>query len=183
MLLLVLPGSVLVGSFQGEAPALGQVVGAVESSRPQEGVPHTWYDGDRVRKAWLQPDLTVRDVGKSLSDREQVIQHLAGRVIVRMESRNEVRVPVFRSESGELMTLPGGVLVILDRSWSVAQTNRFFRSNGIAPENILPLDGLKNGFLVRTLPGFPSLELANSLATQQGAVVASPNWLQELKEQ
>ena len=40
---------------------------------------------------------------------------------------------------------------------------------------------LENGFLVETEPGFPSLELANALASQDGVVMSSPNWWTEIE--
>ncbi|WP_420626626.1 hypothetical protein [Candidatus Poriferisodalis sp.] len=42
------------------------------------------------------------------------------------------------------------------------------------------LDYIDNGYFVETEPGFPSLNLANSLATQDGVVLSSPNWWTEL---
>ena len=41
------------------------------------------------------------------------------------------------------------------------------------------LDFLDNAFFVQTDPGFPSLELANSLADEEGVLVSSPNWQQQ----
>ena len=41
--------------------------------------------------------------------------------------------PVFRSQSGALMTLPGGVLLVLDADWTATEVNTFFASNGITP--------------------------------------------------
>ena len=33
---------------------------------------------------------------------------------------------------------------------------------------------IQNGFLIETEPGFPSAELANALADQDGALISSP---------
>ena len=35
--------------------------------------------------------------------------------------------PVFLSDSGELMTLPGGIVVVLDPEWDADETAAFFR--------------------------------------------------------
>ena len=43
------------------------------------------------------------------------------------------------------------------------------------------MEFLENGFLVQTEPGFPSLELANELAAQEGVVISSPNWWREVE--
>ena len=78
------------------------------------------------------------------------------------------------------MTLPGGVLLALDPEWSQAETDAFFASNGINQNRVSELSYLINGFFVETEPGFPSLELANSLAALDGVVVSSPNWWTEV---
>ena len=90
-----------------------------------------------------------------------------------------VTLPVFRSESGALMTLPGGVLLVLSSEWSQAKTNAFFSNNGIKMDRVSELDFAVNGFFVETGPGFPSLDLANALAAQEGVEISSPNWGRE----
>ena len=77
------------------------------------------------------------------------------------------------------MTLPGGVLLVLDPEWSQAQVNSFFSANGIKLDRVSELDYVDNGFFVETEPGFPSLELANTLAALEGVAVSSPNWSRE----
>lgn len=79
------------------------------------------------------------------------------------------------------MTLPGGVLLALDPEWDKAQVDSFFSDNGISPEQVSELGFMQNGFLVETEAGFPSLELANSLAGQDGVEVSTPNWWNEVK--
>ena len=89
---------------------------------------------------------------------------------------------MFRSESGGgLMTLPGGVLLALDPSWTGDEVQDFFMANGISTGNVSPLGFIQGGYMILTRPGFPSLELANSLAEQDGVVVSSPNWWREVK--
>ena len=48
-------------------------------------------------------------------------------------------------------------------------------------ERTSELDFLDNGFFVETEPGFPSLELANTLAGQDGVILSSPNWAREVE--
>ena len=55
----------------------------------------------------------------------------------------------------------------------------FFKENALLPEETTELDYIKNGFLLETSGGFPSLERANALAAQEGVVAASPNWARE----
>lgn len=92
-------------------------------------------------------------------------------------------LPVFRSQSGTLMTLPGGVLLALGKGWDKAETDAFFERNGIGPARVSELAYIANGFFVETEPGFPSLDLANALATLDGVRASIPNWRQDLVPQ
>ena len=89
--------------------------------------------------------------------------------------------PVFRTESGALMTLPGGVVLVLDASWDEATVEGFFAEHGIARSSVTEQSFGANAFLVDTEPGFPSLELANTLAVQDGVRISSPNWRREVE--
>lgn len=89
-------------------------------------------------------------------------------------------IPVFRSQSGTLMTLPGGVLLALVETWSKAETDAFFERNGIELARVSALEYIANGFYVETAPGFPSLDLANSLVAQDGVRISTPNWQRKL---
>lgn len=151
-----------------------------------QGPVYTWEDGDRTLRVRLQPDLRAREAGE-LGEREFFVVRAGDKVIVRSESRagagddtdEDDGHPVFRSESGTLMTLPGGVVLIFDRSLSDADRAAFFAANGIDSDRTSPLAGIPGAFLVETEPGFPSLDLANALAGQPGVEVSSPNWWKE----
>ena len=80
------------------------------------------------------------------------------------------------------MTLPGGILLALDPECVTGTpVEGFFSRNGISTDRTSELGFLANGFLVETEPGFPSLELANALAAQDGVLSASPNWWREME--
>ena len=170
-----------------EAPA--QIVPATDSkpkddsvdANSAEGRNYTWEDGDRTLKVRLQSDLAVQK-GASGSGGDIVAKNAGGGSIVKIgtEARSESdELPVFRSVSGALMTLPGGVLLILDPEWSRSQTDAFFSVNAIELDRVSELGFVPNGFFVETEPGFPSLNLANALAEQDGVEVSSPNWWTE----
>ena len=162
-----------------------------------QGETYTWHDGDRVLEAVLQPDLTVINENAAAPGQDVVADTGQGRIVTRGAddapgvkgasgaqgaegaegtSGNQ---PVFLSESGELMTLPGGVILILDEDWDSDATDGFFARNGISLDRVSELNYLTNGFVIDTAPGFPSLELANALATQNGVELSSPNWSRE----
>ncbi len=146
-----------------------------DAGRSVQGRVYTYQDGDRTVRVVLQPDLEVSGSGASSTGEHIVAKDRAGR---------STGHPVFRSESsGTLMTLPGGVLLVLEAEWSTTETQAFFTRNWIAPNRVSALGIAANSFFVETAPGFPSLDLANALAAQAGVRLASPNWWRELTPQ
>ena len=158
----------------------------VDPDSPQKGGPgatglsRVTPTPDRTMTVRLQTDLVV-EKGSGGLPRDVVSANDGGTNVVRSadgQSKSDA-LPVFRSESGALMTLPGGVLLVLSSEWSRAGTNAFFSSNGIKMDRVSELDYVANGFFVETEPGFPSLDLANALAAQDGVEISSPNWGRE----
>ena len=152
------------------------------AAAPEQEPVHTWEDGDRTMRVVLQDDLVVQKTVANTSE-DVVVSEGAEDSVVRKRARHGPdALPVFRSESGAgLMTLPGGVLLALDPGWDDAQVEGFFSNNEIPAERVSELGFLQNGFLIETEPGFPSLELANALAGQEGVLISSPNWRTEVE--
>ena len=148
-------------------------------SRSAQGAEYTWQDGRHTRRAHVQIDLVAQAEEETRSD-DIVVRGGGEEHVVRRQPRHdEAALPVFRSESGEILTLPGGVLLALDASWDQARVDQFFLENGITGDRIARQQFAVHGFLVETAPGFPSLELANTLAAQDGVLLSSPNWRRE----
>ena len=148
-------------------------------SRSAQGAEYTWQDGRHTRRAHVQIDLVAQAEGETRSD-DIVVRGGGEEHVVRRQPRHdEAALPVFRSESGEILTLPGGVLLALDASWDQARVDQFFLENGITGDRIARQQFAVHGFLVETEPGFPSLELANTLDAQDGVLLSSPNWRRE----
>ena len=160
---------------------------------PQPLQEYTWRDGDRTLTVLLQPDLTLQNAAAVRSSQEVLAStgrwSITGKPDGSGGSASDGNsgsgagvddLPVFRSLSGTLMTLPGGVLLVLDEAWNNAQVLAFFSRNWIEADRISELDYAINGFFVETDPGFPSLQLANMLAEQEGVEVSSPNWWREV---
>ena len=147
------------------------------SAGPVQGQTYTWEDGDRTLTVYLQDDLVV-EKGSDGLPRDIVAADDDGTSVVRSADRQSTgdTLPVFRSESGSLMTLPGGVLLVLSADWSQVETNAFFSNNSIKMDSVSELSYIANGFFIETDPGFPSLDLANELAALDGVAVSSPNW-------
>lgn len=142
---------------------------------------YTWDDGGDTRRVWLRSDLVVQPTNEN-APRDDVVRSGAAESVVKSQPRhNEANSePVFRTQSGQLATLPGGVILVLDRSWDQARVDGFFANRGIARGRVQDLTFAPNAFLVETEPGLPSLELANALAGLDGVVISSPNWRSEL---
>ena len=139
---------------------------------------YTWQDGDRTLTVLLQSDLVI-DEDASIKD--AMADAPGGAIVKSAGTKSEDKgLPVFKSQSGALMTLPGGVLLVLEPDWSQADTNAFFSSNSIKQDKVEELDYINNGYFIETDPGFSSLDLANSLATKEGVIVSSPNWWTEV---
>ena len=149
-----------------------------DSGQSDQGPVYTYEDGDRTVRVQLQSDLEVSgDSSVARGGGEHIVTKDSS---TKDRSETSTGQPVFRSESsGTLMTLPGGVLLVLDAEWSTAETNAFFARNRIKLGRVSDLDVAANSFFVETEPGFASLNLANTLAAQDGVLISSPNWWRE----
>ncbi len=145
-----------------------------------DGRVYTWRDGRRTRKAIVQPNLSLhRDGVKVSTDGEKFLDLGGGARIVAKRGAADTGLAVFRSEAGDLMALPGGVLLVLDPHWERPRVDAFLAANGIDSGRLSELAWADNAFLVKTAPGFAALELANALAGRDGVVLSSPNWWTE----
>jgi hypothetical protein len=146
------------------------------------GTVYTYQDGDRTLRVVLEPPKQSQETVAEAASEDGVVKKGELASITRKQSGPGDGQPVFRSESGgELMTLPGGIILALDPEWDQDAVEKFFSRNGISLERASELDFLDNGFFVETEPGFPSLELANALAGQEGVILSSPNWAREVE--
>ena len=181
-----------------KATPVTQMGGPSEGTRSElegasPGTVYTYQDGDRTLRVVLQPPKQSQENVASVTDVASVTEDGVVKAdgiskkgelgsITRQQSGPGDDQPVFRSESGgELMTLPGGIMLALDPEWDQAAVEEFFSRNGISLDRTSELDFLDNGFFVETEPGFPSLELANALAGQDGVIISSPNWAREVE--
>ena len=147
-----------------------------------QGTVYTWEDGDATRRVVLQDGLVVQETAANSTDDVVVVAGVRDSIVQRRSGHGQDALPVFRSESGgELMTLPGGVLLALDPAWDQARVDSFLAENGIPIASASELSFIEYGFFIETGPGFWSLELANKLAAKDGVVISSPNWWREVQ--
>ena len=142
---------------------------------------YAWKDGDRTLTVILQPDLVVEEDDSGTAKSNGGVGASGGTVVKSADGQGQKSgQPVFKSQSGSLMTLPGGVLLVLDADWTATEVNAFFATIEIKQTQVSELDFVDNGYFVETEPGFPSLNLANKLASQDGVIISSPNWWTEV---
>ena len=134
---------------------------------------YTWQDGKYTRTITHQADLTVTASAEGGSE-------IGPRQAGGAQSDSQ---PVFQSDTGETMTLPGGVLLVLDAEWDQARIDRFFKDNHVDRGLVQERTFTTNAYFIETEPGFPSLNLANELAGQDGVLLSSPNWQTEVELQ
>ena len=147
----------------------GETVGVSVSS----GTTYTWQDGEYTRTVSHLADPTVDAGSGGASD-------IGPREAAGTQSDSN---PVFQSDTGQTMTLPGGVLLVLDPEWDQARSDKFFKDNNVDRNLVQERTFTTNAYLIETEPGFPSLNLANELAAQEGVVISSPNWQTEVETQ
>ena len=166
--------------------ATSDTAGSSPPRQPAQGQPYTWSDGDRTMTVLLQTDMEVSREGEIALRGNKADQANKVANSARSDGGGEedsASMPVFMSQWGTLMTLPGGVLLALDKSWDTDEIDAFFERNGIGADRVSGLGNIVNGFFIETSPGFPSLDLANSLAAQDGVRTSMPNWRQDLAAQ
>ncbi|MDE0171633.1 MAG: hypothetical protein OXS29_19370 [bacterium] len=135
-----------------------------EATEPPSGQTYTYWDGDAQRTVTLVPVDPDDGAGAGGASGSAGSDRL-----------------MFRSEQGVAMALDHSIVVVLDPDWSIAEVDQFFARNGIPQSSVSPLGWLPNGFAIATGPGIASLELANTLAPQDGVVLSSPNWATEVE--
>ena len=190
------PGLAVVPEPDLKATPETQMGGSSEGASSEmegasQGMVYTWQDGDRTLKAVLQAAPVAQETETAAGASEDYAVTKEDHAVTKGEADSIVRKqselgsngqPMFHSQSGgELMTLPGGIILALDPEWDQDAVEKFFSGNGIELERTSELDFLDNGFFVETEPGFPSLELANTLADQEGVILSSPNWSREVE--
>ena len=148
-----------------------------EPARPQPDE-HEYREGKRTIKLTLLRDLVLdyeEERGMHVRPRADAPQRVA------QASTATPEIPVFATETGQLLAPVGGIILILEESWTNAAIEAFLDRHGIA-EDATPLAWLKNGYSFRTEPGMAALELANRLANLEGVVLSTPNWWREIGE-
>ena len=167
----------------------------------ERGLIHTYYDGNEAKKVVLLPDY-VAEISSEKSrfkdlDRTSLsvvegnrlrihkvgsagIRSFLSRGVLPTSLQNGKYSPVF-SQTGsdsQLMTLPGTLVVELDRDFSQSELESFARTHKMSFQKKIPISG-KNFFVFETEPGFPCMDKANELRGKSGVLSATPEWFQK----
>ena len=152
-----------------------------EGETASKGSVYTWYDGDREMHAVLQNDVPLSHIDEDIGIGGSATVNGVGGVSNSEYGGSQDVLPIFRSESGGgEMTLPGGVILLLDEKWDEAEVDSFLSKNQINSSQLTKIEFLENAYFIETAAGFPSLKVANSLTGQEGVVSSSPNWQREI---
>lgn len=160
---------------------------------------YSWHDGERVQKAWLDPNL-IAHFGTENNVKDQLTRGYGeAREVVRsgvvqvyaLPSGTDVTKAATQMQSGgsgafspvfhetpntasPMRALPGGVIVQLPKDWSSNQVDNWLKARNLQRTHDLSFS--PNLIVVDSAPGLASLELANRLNGQSDVVSAQPNW-------
>lgn len=158
-----------------------------------------WHDGRRMQQAWLDPSLTAEFGAQGLANESVVAKVVPQAQLI--QRQGSVRVwrlpqssvhatrfltglghysPVLRdgAADGPMRALPGGVIVMLDPSWSPEEVRNWASSMQLTL--VGATRAVPNGFVVASEPGLAVLDLAERLRFVPGVVSAVPNWWREM---
>lgn len=168
----------------------------------ERGLIHTYYDGKELKKVTLLPDYIAEfSTGKSKvldSDRGAKTVMEGNRLRILKLSNSSIKsslskgtLPASLQGSGDyspvfspngydsnLMTLPGTIIVEMDRDLSQSELETWAKAQKIRFQKKLPLS---TGFfyIFETPPGFACLDKANELRSKSGVISSSPDWYQK----
>lgn len=166
---------------------------------------YTWYDGEREHTAWINPVLVAEfnppasETKSALKRALPTTQALKGkspgvrlwlldgstsptstsRQLNHRQSQGKYS-PVLHDSptaASRMRALPGNVIVYFNPAWSEVNVSTWLQSRGLVVVKKLSLG--TNIYILKTDPGLPSLELANSLYQSGEVVAAFPEWWQE----
>lgn len=142
---------------------------------------YVYYEGERAITIYLDPSEIAEVTGgvvklSKVQDAKVSAQLSKGVLPASMQGQY---APVFRTAKwgGRKMTLPGGVIVYLQKDWKQPQADAFLKEQKL--EVVKVVNQERNAYLVASAPGFPSLELADKLRQTKGVEIAKPLVWQE----
>lgn len=163
---------------------------------------YVWYDGDKERTAYLNPNLvadfdakgTEKSAVKRTYPEAKEIPVKGGARIWQVDRGAEIALPRLRaaqpsakyspvlhdspSAGGRMRALPGNVIVYLNPDWGQAKVAQWAAKYGLSV--LRELDVGKNVYVIQTAPGLEALQTANALYKSGEVVAAFPDWWLEV---
>jgi len=172
------------------APLMG------ESSKHE----YFWYDGKVKRKIYLRPKLlaqfdkkkgnaTIKNLdsdAKIILKRGPVQIWKFSKVAPKLSkgaystlAKNFSEVFSDNKIGGRRRSLPGNIIVYLNKEWSNTQAQKWAEGKHLKILKRLEIKG-QNVFVIKTSPGMQNIELANRLQESVDVISAMPNWWVEV---
>lgn len=159
--------------------SLWMAAGPACAAQTQNGL--TYREGERVVPIYLDSDTVgqvegqaVRFVPVPSAEAKAALQK--GTMPASLQGQY---VPVFRAAAngGARFASAGGVIVYLPATWTQPQVQAWVTAQGLQLQQVF--DATRNGLLVQSAPGLPSLDLANRLLKLPDVQTAKPLWYRE----
>jgi len=166
---------------------------------------YVWFDGNRERTVWLNPQLVAEfnpsrasknGLREVYSSAEEISSKHGAIRIWKLNESMSTRKSIGRlnssfaksgfspvlheglSGSGRMRALPGNIIVHLDPSWGQVEVDAWLNKNEL--ELVKKLNIGPNILVIKTDSGLVSLETANRLYESGEVVAAYPDWWTEM---
>lgn len=166
---------------------------------------YVWYDGDRERQAWLNPQIVAEfNPGpqgessiKGAYAAAQIMPTKRRQTAVRLWKLNDTAATAIRSlktihpqgkysavlhdgptRTGRMRALPGNIIVYLNPQWDEAAVSSWLGKRKL--EIVKKLEIGPNIYVIKTGPGLEALATANALYRSGEVKAAFPDWWQEV---
>ncbi len=166
---------------------------------------YTWFDGDRQREVWLNPEEIAEFSGYELQQSIGIKRRSLKDGAVLLKRYGDLRIwlippeespavlrklkrqydsvgysPVFhvsRAAYSPRMALPGNIIVAFYENWDLQQAAKWLAKKKL--EILKPVIESQGIFLVKSESGLASLRLANELSKAREVRYAMPDWWRE----
>ncbi len=178
---------------------------AIQPSDSQLNESYTWFDGERQRRVWLNPNEIAEFLDyerqQSLGINRRALKSRAvllkkqGNLRIWQVSKQEANVqqrtfqqqdnlshysPVFHATTAThsaRMALPGNIIIAFSENWDLQKADQWLEGKGL--KILKPVIEEQGIFLVNSESGLASLALANELSKAHEVRYAMPDWWRE----
>ncbi len=157
-------------------PLFGQKVAAEKTAEPAIT---SYRDENRTIQITLVTDMVLEKDPKDRWSLARTDADSPGRAVEAVTAGRPPDVPVFKTDTGQLLAPVGGIILVLHSSWTKGTCEKFLDIHGLL-ESAEPFEWLTNAYKVQADSGMASIELANRLAPLEGVVISASNFWREI---